>query len=87
MSLEEGVRKSLGLLFLTLVVGTAVFFIYQREKAIREEFQDMANAHEARYYEPLANRMVQCSLCPSRCVLSAGEWGLCKARRNIQGKL
>ena len=75
------------LFFLALVVGTAVFFIYRREKAFRAEFEDMAHAHEARYYEPLANRMVKCSLCPSQCVLSAGEWGLCKARKNIQGKL
>jgi len=87
MSPADLLRRSLGLFFLVLVVGTAIFFVYQREKAVRSEMEDMANAHEARYYEPLANRMVKCSLCPSRCVLSAGEWGLCKARRNIQGKL
>jgi pyruvate formate lyase activating enzyme len=80
-------KRSLGIFFLFLVVGSALFFVYRREKAVRAEFEDMAKAHEARYYETLANGMVKCSLCPNRCVLSAGEWGICKARKNIRGKL
>lgn len=87
MSKTQIAGRSLGLFFLALAVGTAVFFIYTREKAVREEFEAMAHAHEARYYDTLAHRMVQCSLCPTRCVLSAGEWGLCKARKNMRGKL
>lgn len=79
--------RFLGIFFLVLVVGIALFFVYSREKALRAESEAMARTHEALYYDPLAHGMVKCSLCPNRCVLSAGEWGICKARKNIRGKL
>ena len=80
-------KKSLAILFFVLVVGTAVLFIIRREQAFSEELRGMSSLHEASYYKPLIQHSVQCFLCPSRCVLSSGEWGLCKARKNIQGKL
>ena len=80
-------KRFLGIFFLVLVVGTSLFFVYRREKAVQAEFEALAKGHEARYYEALAQGMVKCSLCPSLCVLSTGEWGLCRARRNIRGKL
>lgn len=42
---------------------------------------------EARYYRKLANRKVQCLLCPFNCILGSGERGPCKVRVNIKGEL
>jgi pyruvate formate lyase activating enzyme len=42
---------------------------------------------EASYYRQLENGMVQCELCPNRCLLAEGQRGLCKVRQNIAGKL
>ncbi|MBF0571979.1 MAG: AmmeMemoRadiSam system radical SAM enzyme [Candidatus Omnitrophica bacterium] len=39
------------------------------------------------YYDKLFGNMVQCRLCPNLCVLAPGQYGTCKARKNIQGKL
>lgn len=80
-------RRSLAVLFLILVLGSALFFIYARENARGMEEKDASTSREALYYKSLPGSMVQCFLCPSRCVLSSGEWGLCKARKNIRGKL
>jgi pyruvate formate lyase activating enzyme len=80
-------RRSLAVLFLILVLGSALSFIVAREKAREMEVKDAATSREALYYKSLPGNMVQCFLCPSRCVLSSGEWGLCKARKNIRGKL
>ena len=87
MSFENPARKSLAFLFLVLILGSTAFFIYTRESARKAELTDAAASREALYYAPLPGAMVQCSLCPTQCVLSAGEWGLCKARKNIRGKL
>jgi len=80
-------KKALAFLFLVFLVGTAVFFIYQREQALNMESQDITTRHQALFCKTLSNNMVQCFLCPNQCVLSAGQWGLCKARKNIRGKL
>ncbi len=88
--MNDGSRipQTLAFLFSMLLLGTSVFFIHTREQALRTERADAASSHEARYYEPVAkSSMVQCFLCPTRCVLSAGQWGACKARKNIGGKL
>ncbi len=81
------VKRSLSILLLAFLVGTAVLFIYRREQALNAESRNVTTGHEASYYEPLSDQMVQCSLCPNQCVLSAGQWGACKARKNIRGKL
>jgi len=43
--------------------------------------------HEAMYYEKLADRKVQCKLCPALCVLADGERGGCAVRMNLDGTL
>ena len=80
-------RRSLAVLFLIWVLGSALFFIVARERARGMEVKDAATSREALYYKSLPGKIVQCFLCPSQCVLSSGEWGLCKARENIRGKL
>ena len=43
--------------------------------------------HEALYWRKLPDRVVQCELCPRRCVLKPGQRGQCKVRENRDGKL
>ena len=44
-------------------------------------------AHEARYYERLADGAVRCRLCPHGCRIRPGEVGLCRVRKNEGGTL
>lgn len=81
-------RKIAAFLFFVGILGALILFIYQREQTVR------ANAslatlplQEARYYESFANKSLQCLLCPNHCILGPGAWGVCKARKNIDGKL
>lgn len=39
----------------------------------------------AQYYKKLHAKKVQCLLCPRYCVVSAGNKGFCRARKNING--
>ncbi len=81
-------KRFFTLLFLVLVIGATLLFIYRREHSVRaSDMSGSTTLHDARYYEPLANKTVQCFLCPNQCVISAGAWGACKARKNIDGKL
>lgn len=42
---------------------------------------------QALFYDDLENNRVRCRLCPHGCVLTEGVTGLCRTRRNIDGKL
>lgn len=42
---------------------------------------------EARWYKRRENRVVQCELCPRRCVIAPGKRGFCRVRENQQGVL
>ncbi len=42
---------------------------------------------EAMYYDILEDNRVRCKLCPFYCVIGDGKTGLCRARKNIEGKL
>jgi pyruvate formate lyase activating enzyme len=46
-----------------------------------------AGGHEARFYEKLADREVQCALCPRECRILPGRRGFCKVRENREGRL
>lgn len=41
---------------------------------------------EARYYRK-KNGKVECYLCPHNCIIDEGKYGVCKVRRNVEGKL
>lgn len=43
--------------------------------------------HEASFYKKLENKNVHCQLCPHYCTISPGNYGNCRARKNIDGKL
>ncbi len=42
---------------------------------------------EALFYTQLKNQKVRCDLCPHNCVISPGNIGICRARKNIDGVL
>jgi pyruvate formate lyase activating enzyme len=42
---------------------------------------------EALYYKKLKNQKVKCNLCPKYCVISKDNIGICRVRKNIDGKL
>lgn len=42
---------------------------------------------EAKHYTKLQNNKVKCQLCPHHCVLSEDQIGVCRSRKNIEGKL
>ncbi|MFH1562650.1 MAG: AmmeMemoRadiSam system radical SAM enzyme [Nitrospirota bacterium] len=49
--------------------------------------QGYLSPKEARYYQSLEKQMVQCALCPRRCLLASGQRSFCRARKNQEGKL
>ncbi len=42
---------------------------------------------EASYYKKLENKSVKCLLCPHNCIIKENKKGICKVRKNIDGKL
>ena len=85
------VKKALASLFLIAVVAAAAWWLQAGERARRATAgagaEATADLHEARWYEPLANGLVHCRLCPNSCRLPDGKIGLCKVRKNVGGKL
>jgi len=66
----------------TLLLGVLVFIL-----ASGATDDQRAGLTEARWYKKLGNRMVQCELCPRRCVISPGKRGFCRVRENRNGVL
>lgn len=87
MNIGHLIKKAFAFLFLALVIGTALYFIYKRERMTGAPPRDTTILHEASYYEAFPSKTVQCSLCPNQCMLPPEQWGACKARKNIGGKL
>ena len=44
------------------------------------------SGREARFYTKLAEKKIQCELCPWRCIVKPGERGRCEVRENVEGK-
>lgn len=42
---------------------------------------------EALHYLRLQNNKLICKLCPHECIINNGKYGVCKVRKNIEGKL
>ena len=41
----------------------------------------------ALYFKSLDEQKVQCTLCPHQCILAPGNYGICKVRQNMEGRL
>ncbi|MBF0532162.1 MAG: AmmeMemoRadiSam system radical SAM enzyme [Candidatus Omnitrophica bacterium] len=80
------IKKIFAFLFLILLIGSGLLLIGQRERVARSE-RPPEKFHTALFFDKLSNRMVQCRLCPNQCILSPGQIGACKARKNIDGTL
>ncbi|AKI98172.1 AmmeMemoRadiSam system radical SAM enzyme [Kosmotoga pacifica] len=39
------------------------------------------------YFDELEDDVLQCLLCPNKCIIKPGQTGICKARKNIKGML
>ena len=76
-------KKFFAILFLILILGLAGYLIFSREKGANS----VEGLYKAKYYSKLTGNMVQCGLCPNRCILSEGQIGLCKVKKNIKGEL
>ncbi len=42
---------------------------------------------EAKFYRKTDSNNLKCTLCPHECSIKNGQYGLCKVRKNIEGKL
>lgn len=85
--MENFIKKLFAFIFLALILGAAFFSIYRREKAVSAQPKNASAFHEASYYESFSDRSLQCFLCPNHCTIPPGRFGICKARKNIDGKL
>lgn len=47
----------------------------------------MTRYKTAMYYEKMDNNKVRCCICPQKCVIPDSRSGLCRARKNMHGKL
>lgn len=74
-------RISLALTLLILVLTPTFFYLSGRSP------DEVSFLRKAEYAVTLPGDKVRCELCPHRCTLSAGQTGICKARRNIKGTL
>jgi len=59
----------------------------ERRKQTKKEMKKKNNLHEALFWKRLKDKVVQCTLCPNYCVLKDGEFGKCRVRKNVGGKL
>ena len=84
-------KKFLASLFMLAVVGLAASLVWPRKPAASAEAAPPASGnpslHEASWYEKLAGDLVHCRLCPNSCRLADGQIGMCRARKNVGGKL
>lgn len=47
----------------------------------------LPNVRETLFYRRVSNDKVECILCERKCIVAPGEYGFCKTRFNINGKL
>lgn len=47
----------------------------------------MTGLKEAMYFEKIENSKVRCFLCPHNCIIKPGGLGICRARKNLDGRL
>jgi len=71
-----------GKIFLIFILSLLFFTLLYKYS-----FSKSQNLYEALFYEKLKDKKVKCRLCPNMCVIKENEYGKCKARKNIDGKL
>jgi len=82
---KEVIYKVGAAVFLAAVVSLAGWFVFTN--VVSSRGSEAAGLHEASYYEKVDGKTVRCRLCPNFCTLGPDQIGLCKARKNVDGKL
>ena len=78
---RRGVLKSIAVCGPALACGGAAGIALHAAQSDGEK-----NPVEARYYDKLDNKKIQCRLCPKECAIDNMERGFCGVRENIDGK-
>ncbi len=77
-------KKYLGIIVIGIGIILSGLILVKNNLGQKE---NPADYHEASFYKQLDNGMIQCQLCPNKCILGQGQRGICGVRENIQGKL
>ncbi|MFC1477906.1 AmmeMemoRadiSam system radical SAM enzyme [Candidatus Margulisiibacteriota bacterium] len=84
-------RKTAWVLIIILLVSCGLYALNLKGTNLKKILDQVRAANlskiEAMYWKPLAEGIVQCHLCPRRCIIADGRRGACGARLNIKGKL
>jgi len=65
----------------------ADFFITKPKLLAEDKNTVLPKSKEALFYKTLENNVVQCELCPHRCILSSNQRSFCRVREARNGKL
>lgn len=80
-------KTNLGLAIIFLGIFLSAFCLIKLLINKNQDSGNFPNLKEAGFYKSLERGLVQCELCPNRCLLKDGQRGICKSRENIKGKL
>ena len=70
---------------IALAIFILISFITQAQG--QYNLSDKPKGHAASYWKSMGDNIIQCLLCPRRCVISPGQRGFCQARINRDGVL
>jgi pyruvate formate lyase activating enzyme len=76
--MKNFLRLSFSIVFLGILISLSIY----PPRSFTQE-----NLKEALFYKKLDNKVVQCQLCPRRCVIPPGARGFCGVRENRDGTL
>jgi pyruvate formate lyase activating enzyme len=78
-------RRDFLIKFSTCCAGFIVIPSAINKSLAKSPAEDEPYIREARYYNTLDNNLVECTLCPNRCIVRGGRRGLCDVRENQDG--
>lgn len=70
--------KRIPIIFIVLYLFLGANFCFSKDNASKKE---------ALFWKSIGKNKIQCRLCPRKCILSPGQTGFCRSRKNIGGKL
>ena len=80
-------KKTILITFLSLGMFLVISFINTANLEAQAEQNIKAIPRIAQYWQKVKENIVQCLLCPRKCVLDVGQRGVCTVRINKDGKL
>jgi len=78
---KDLIKLLISLFFLSALIICALYFPALINAHAQEKLK------EALFYQKLSDKVVQCQLCPRRCVIPEGRRGFCRTRENRGGVL